>query len=72
MQANLDLTRETVIAEPLYILLAYLGEPKAHETVRLLTLEAEEQGPTLRQLLATSRNVFRSWRNDRGPARHPG
>ncbi|MGE5551650.1 MAG: lyase family protein [Bacteroidota bacterium] len=51
MQANLALTRETVIAEPLYILLAYLGEPKAHETVRLLTLEAEEKGLTLRQLL---------------------
>ena len=52
MQANFDLTRETIIAEPLYLLLAYLGEEKAHETVRLLTLEAESEGTTLRRLLA--------------------
>ncbi|MGE5529085.1 MAG: lyase family protein [Patescibacteria group bacterium] len=51
MRQNLDLTREDVIAEPLYILLAYMGEPKAHETVRLLTLEAAGRGMTLRGLL---------------------
>lgn len=52
MRANFAMSAETVIAEPLYILLAYHGEPKAHETVRLLTLEAEERGTTLRRLLA--------------------
>ncbi|MGQ9779697.1 MAG: lyase family protein [Bacillota bacterium] len=52
MRANFAMSGETVIAEPLYILLAYHGEPKAHETVRLLTLEAEEKGTTLRRLLA--------------------
>ena len=58
MQANLAMTAETVIAEPLYILLAYLGEPKAHETVRLLTLEAEERGLTLRRLLVEQPERF--------------
>jgi len=58
MRANLALTRETIIAEPLYILLAYLGEPKAHETVRLLTLEAEQQGTTLRRLLVAQPERF--------------
>ena len=52
MRANFAMSAETVIAEPLYVLLAYHGEPKAHESVRLLTLEAGERGTTLRRLLA--------------------
>ncbi|MDI3280949.1 MAG: lyase family protein [Bacillota bacterium] len=51
MQANFAAAREMIIAEPLYLLLAFYGHPDAHEAVRRLTLEAERTGRTLRQLL---------------------
>lgn len=51
MRRNFAATKEMVIAEPLYILLASLGHPNAHEAVRLLTLESQKTGKTLRQLL---------------------
>src|SRR5690606_19459402 len=44
MARNLALTRGMIVAEPLYILLASLGHPDAHEAVRRLTLEAEASG----------------------------
>ncbi|MBV9349699.1 MAG: adenylosuccinate lyase, partial [Patescibacteria group bacterium] len=34
-------------AEPLYLLLASLGHPDAHEAVRTLTLSAQKDGKTL-------------------------
>lgn len=52
MRKNFELTRETVIAEPLYILLAAAGHPDAHEAVRTLTLRAERERSTVRALLA--------------------
>lgn len=51
MAANLRLTQETIIAEPLYLLLAAQGHPNAHEAVRQLTLKAQERRKTLYQLL---------------------
>jgi adenylosuccinate lyase len=51
MQRNFDTTKEMVIAEPIYILLASLNHPDAHEAVRLLTLESQKTGKTLRELL---------------------
>jgi adenylosuccinate lyase len=51
MQRNFAATKEMVIAEPLYILLASMGHPDAHEAMRLLTLESQGTGKTLRELL---------------------
>jgi adenylosuccinate lyase len=51
MSKNFDTTKEMVIAEPIYILLASLNHPNAHEAVRLLTLESQKTGRTLRELL---------------------
>src|SRR5690606_39695479 len=41
MLENFESTAKSVIAEPLYILLAAAGHPDAHEAVRRLTLRAE-------------------------------
>jgi adenylosuccinate lyase len=39
---NFSMSRSRIIAEPLYLLLAYHGHPDAHECVRKLTLKADE------------------------------
>src|SRR2546428_787677 len=41
LKANLALSRSTIAAEPLYVLLAKYGHPDAHAAVRRLTIEAE-------------------------------
>ncbi|NLU40945.1 MAG: adenylosuccinate lyase [Firmicutes bacterium] len=51
MAANVDATKNDVIAEPLYILLAASGHPDAHEAVRLLAMEARSQRVSIRQLI---------------------
>jgi adenylosuccinate lyase len=51
LQANINASKEMVIAEPLYILLAYHGHPDAHEAVRKLTLLSQQTGRTIRELL---------------------
>lgn len=51
MAQNFNLSKEMVLAEPVYILLASLNHPNAHEAVRLLTLESQKSGRTLRELL---------------------
>lgn len=61
MKRNFDSTKEMVIAEPLYILLASLGHPNAHEAVRLLTLESQKTGKTLRELLVDKTELFPYW-----------
>jgi len=63
MKANVGLSKGSIIAEALYVLLAKHGHPDAHEAVRRLTLEAEQSGrpvlelaaldPDLRSLLAS-------------------
>ena len=54
MMDNLDLSKEMMVAEPLYVLLAALGHPDAHEVVRQLTLTAERTGRPLRVVAAES------------------
>ncbi|MBD3175516.1 MAG: adenylosuccinate lyase [Armatimonadia bacterium] len=44
MERNLEMSGRMVLAEPLYIVLAGLGHPDAHEAVRRLTLESEQSG----------------------------
>ena len=52
MLRNFNQSKEMIIAEPLYIFLAAAGHPDAHETVRKLTLEAEEKNVKLGDLIA--------------------
>ena len=47
LKANLAMSRGTIAAEPLYVLLAKYGHPDAHEAVRRLTLEAERGNRSL-------------------------
>ncbi len=57
MARNLQMQSEMIIAEPLYILLASLGHPDAHEAVRRLTLAAECTSQPLRNLVAESEEL---------------
>lgn len=51
MSANFDASKDNVIAEPLYILLAASGHPDAHEAVRRLSVEARSKQMTVRELV---------------------
>jgi len=51
LKRNLDLQRGLIIAEPLYIILAALGHPNAHEKVRILTLQAQRENRPLQELV---------------------
>lgn len=54
MRQNFESTAGSVIAEPLYILLAAAGHPDAHEAVRRLTLRAEAGEGGLWELASAS------------------
>ncbi|MGC9444593.1 MAG: lyase family protein [Candidatus Methanospirareceae archaeon] len=51
MRENFTRAQETIIAEPLYILLSYYGHPDAHEYVRQLTFRAYNEQKTLKELI---------------------
>ena len=61
IRRNLELNRELIIAEPLYILLASYGHPDAHEVVRKLTLEARQRKTTLRELVQVKTELKPYW-----------
>jgi len=42
LSRNFSMSRRKIVAEPLYLLLAYYGHPDAHEFVRKLTVEADK------------------------------
>jgi len=50
MRRNFETNKDKVIAEPLYILLAYHGHPDAHEYVRLLTETSYRTGRPLNEV----------------------
>ena len=50
MQKNFDQNKKMIVAEPLYILLAFHNHPDAHEAVRELTLESQKTGKALIEL----------------------
>ena len=50
LERNLAMQKGLVVAEPLYIILAALGHPDAHEKVRMLTLEAQRQKRPLEEI----------------------
>lgn len=51
MRENFMKNKDFIIAEPLYILLAYHKHPDAHESVRKLTLKAQQEGTPLPELV---------------------
>src|SRR3989344_1115254 len=51
LERNLALQRSLVVAEPLYIILAALGHPDAHEKVRTLTLQAQREAQPLEEVV---------------------
>ena len=61
MRENLRLTEGMIGAEPAYILLAAHGHPDAHEAVRKLTLQAQETGRPLGELLQASEELADYW-----------
>lgn len=58
MKINLAAAGEMILAEPLYILLAQGGHSDAHEAVRRLTLESEEAGKSLGEVLRDHPDLF--------------
>lgn len=54
MRANFNMTQGMIAAEPAYILLAAHGHPDAHEAVRKVTLEAQQTGQPLGEVLFAS------------------
>jgi adenylosuccinate lyase len=52
LERNLAMQRWLVVAEPLYIILAALGHPDAHEKVRTLTFQARREQKPLEEVLA--------------------
>lgn len=51
LERNLAMQKGLVVAEPLYIILAALGHPDAHEKVRMLTLQAQSEGRALQEVV---------------------
>jgi adenylosuccinate lyase len=51
MAENLSRAGDMIFAEPLYILAALAGDPDAHERIRVATLEAEQTGGRLIEVL---------------------
>ena len=57
MEENFQRTAASVIAEPLYILLAATGHPDAHEAVRRLTLKADAGEGSLWELASANEEL---------------
>ncbi len=51
LERNLAMQKGLVVAEPLYIILAALGHPDAHEKVRMLTLQAQHEVRPLEEVV---------------------
>lgn len=48
---NLGLQGDLILAEPVYIILAFSGHPDAHESVRRLSRQAQAEGTSLRDVI---------------------
>lgn len=53
LRRNLDLQKGLIVAEPLYIILAALGHPDAHEKVRILTIQAQREKRPLEEIVSS-------------------
>lgn len=61
IKKNFDMNKEMIVAEPLYILLASSGHPDAHEAVRKMTLESQQTGKSLRELVVEKEELEPYW-----------
>jgi len=57
MQENFMRAKDTVIAEPLYILLSYYGHPDAHEYVRRTSFQAYNENKSLKELVESDPEI---------------
>ncbi|HZX20406.1 MAG TPA: lyase family protein [archaeon] len=57
MKKNFDSSRENVLAEPLYILLAKHGHENAHEVVRELTVKAKQKNVAVLELAKSDKEI---------------
>ncbi len=57
LKRNFALQKDLVIAEPLYIILAALGHPDAHEKVRSFTLQAQREKKSLEEIIKTDPEI---------------
>jgi adenylosuccinate lyase len=57
LQKNFNMNKDLIIAEPLYIILAALGHPDAHEAVRELTLKAQSSNKPMTGLLKNEKSL---------------
>ena len=57
MKKNFDMNKHTIIAEPLYILLAANGHPDAHEYVREMTIRAQLEKKPLIALVKKDKSI---------------
>jgi len=51
MRENFMISKDNIIAEPLYILLSYYGHPDAHEYVRRKSIQAYAENKSLREVV---------------------
>ena len=58
MHENFMHARDTIIAEPLYILLSYYGHPDAHEYVRRKSFQAYKENKPLKELVEQDAEVL--------------
>jgi len=57
MEHNFNMNKDKIIAEPLYILLAYNGHPDAHEYVRRLTDISYRTGRPLNEIVSSDESL---------------
>jgi adenylosuccinate lyase len=57
MEHNFNMNKDKIIAEPLYILLAYNGHPDAHEYVRQLTDISYRTGRPLNEIVSSDEGL---------------
>ncbi|MBI2409735.1 adenylosuccinate lyase [Candidatus Kaiserbacteria bacterium] len=62
LERNLAFQKGLVTAEPLYIILAALGHPDAHEKVRTLTLQAQREKRPLEEVMRDDGELQPYWR----------
>lgn len=57
LRKNFELNKDKIVAEPLYVLLAFHGHPDAHEQVRKLTMKSYQTGKPLTEIIQTEREL---------------
>jgi len=58
MRGNFMISKDDVIAEPLYVLLSYYGHPDAHEYVRRKSFQAYKENKSLREVVEKDDEVL--------------